>query len=117
MKIADDLQNVFGSVSPPSQLQSYAGKSPNDAIGLFISRIIEIVYSAAIIVVVFMLVIGAFQWITSGGEKEAVAKARNRIMYALIGLALLALSFLILQVLGGVLGFKLFQSGARCCTP
>lgn len=40
-----------------------------------------------------MLIIGAFEWITSGGDKEAVGKARNRIINALIGLAVLAVAF------------------------
>lgn len=71
-------------------------------IGTIISNILTLVFSAAIILVLFYLIIGAFEWITSGGEKENVGKARGKIINALIGLAILALAFLIAKVAGSL---------------
>lgn len=62
-------------------------------IGDFITKAIQVVIAVSILIVLIMLIIGAFEWITSGGDKEAVAKARNRIINALIGLAVLAVAF------------------------
>ena len=59
-----------------------------------------------------MVVISALQWIVSGGDKEAVAKARSRLTYAIIGIVLLALSFLILRVIGQITGFSFFKGSA-----
>ena len=38
---------------------------------------------------ILYLILGAFAWITSGGDKESVAKARNKIQAAVIGLVLI----------------------------
>ncbi|MDP3758412.1 MAG: hypothetical protein Q8Q86_01725, partial [Candidatus Daviesbacteria bacterium] len=57
----------------------------------------------------FMLIIGAFQWITSGGDKEGVESARKRITHALIGFAILALAFLIVQVVGQVVNINILD--------
>lgn len=69
-----------------------------------IGNTLIIVFSAATLLVLVFLIIGAFQWITSGGDKEAVGKARSRITAALIGLLILALAFVIIRVVGQVLG-------------
>ncbi len=69
----------------------------------------RIIFVVASLAVLFMLILGAFQWITSGGEKEAVGKARGRIVNALIGLVILALSFVILRVVGGIVNINLFS--------
>ena len=67
----------------------------------------RIIFVVAALAVLFMLIMGAFQWITSGGDKEAVAKARGRIVNALIGLVILALAFVIVRVVGGVVNINL----------
>ncbi len=48
---------------------------------------------------------GAVDWIFSGGDKEKVANARKKMTHALIGLALLALSFVIIRTVGSIVGF------------
>ncbi len=49
---------------------------------------------------------GAVDWILSGGDKEKVSNARKKMTHALIGLALLALSFVIIRTVGQVVGFN-----------
>ncbi|MBI2314685.1 hypothetical protein HYU93_01330 [Candidatus Daviesbacteria bacterium] len=51
----------------------------------------------------------AFEWITSGGDKEAVGKARGRIINALIGLAVLAVAFALANVAARFTGLNLFD--------
>ena len=51
------------------------------------------------VVFFFMLIIGAIQWISSGGDKQAVETARGRISNALIGLIILFMVFAILQLI------------------
>jgi hypothetical protein len=76
-------------------------------IGDFIQKTLTLAFIVAIVVVLFMLIWGAFEWITSGGDKEAVGKARGRIINALIGLAVLAIAFALFQVAGQFLGFDI----------
>jgi len=75
-------------------------------LGLFIGNVLTVLFAIAALVVLFMLVWGAYEWITSGGDKEAVGKARGRILNALIGLAILAVAFALAVVAAQFLGFN-----------
>lgn len=44
------------------------------------------------IVAVIMILVGGFKYITSGGSQEKVGSAKNTIIYALIGLIIVALA-------------------------
>lgn len=66
-------------------------------------------YTLLFLVVIFsliMLLVGGIMWISGKGEKEAMAKAKGTVSYALIGLVLGLSSFLILNTLGAILGIK-----------
>lgn len=89
-------------VSPPPQ--GYKD------LGNFVTNVLTLAFVIAILVVLFMLIWGAFEWITSGGDKEAVGKARNRIINALIGLAVLAVAYALTRIAGQFLGFDITQS-------
>lgn len=73
-------------------------------IGDFITNALTLSFALAILIVLVMLIWGAFEWITSGGDKEAVGKARGRIVNALIGLAVLAVAFALARVAGQFVG-------------
>lgn len=76
-------------------------------IGSFISNALTIAFALAILVVLIMLIWGAFEWIASGGDKDTVGKARGRIINALIGLAVLAIAYAIARVAAQFLGFDI----------
>jgi hypothetical protein len=46
-----------------------------------------------------MLIVGAIQWISSGGDKQGVETARGKVTSALIGLVILLAVFAILQLI------------------
>jgi hypothetical protein len=48
-------------------------------------------------VAVVMIIFGGFRYITSGGSSEKVSSAKNTIIYALIGLVIVALAQIIVQ--------------------
>ncbi|MBI4036545.1 hypothetical protein HY386_01530 [Candidatus Daviesbacteria bacterium] len=76
-------------------------------LGSFISGLYEIVFYLAIFLAFFWLVWGAFQYIVAGGNKENLAKASARITWAIVGLLLVAVAFLIAQFVGQVLQPKI----------
>jgi hypothetical protein len=49
------------------------------------------------IVAVIMIIFGGFRYITSGGKQESVSAAKNTILYALIGLIIVALAQVIVR--------------------
>lgn len=91
---------------PPIKITPPAGKGYTD-LGVFVSNFLVLAFGIAILVVLAMLIWGAFEWITSGGDKDAVGKARGRIINALIGLAVLAIAFALTRVAGQFLGFDI----------
>ena len=49
------------------------------------------------IVAVFMIIIGGFKYITSGGDANASKAARSTIIYAIVGLVVVAFAQIIVQ--------------------
>ena len=94
---------VFGHVNLPAPLAGFGTGAKG--IGTFLSNAVGLAYTAAGIIFVVMFFWAGFQWMLAGGDKEAVAKARARIINALIGLLLLAIAPLIFTIIGHVTGF------------
>jgi hypothetical protein len=78
------------------------------------SRIVEIVLGLAGVVLFLMLIMGGFRFITAGGDPKAIEGAKKTLTYAIGGIVLIALSFLILRFISTFTGvdvtqFKIFQ--------
>lgn len=73
------------------------GEGATEKINELISDIINLFSLAVGVVSVFMIIIGGFKYITSGGESSNVSAAKNTILYAIIGLVIVALSQSIVQ--------------------
>lgn len=89
-------------------LSKYYAFGQFDTLGKILSRLLPVIFSIAGIGVVFYFLIGALRIITSGGNKEAIAGARNMITQAIVGFVLLMLVFLIALFIPQVLGLKNF---------
>lgn len=77
-----------------------------NSLGEGISRLVMPAFSIAATAVTIYLVIGGFRFLTSGGDKEGIAKAREMITHAIIGFLLLIFIFLIMQFIPEVFGFR-----------
>lgn len=62
-----------------------------------ITQVINIFSVVVGVVSVIMIIIGGFKYITSGGDSGNVSGAKNTILYAIIGLIVVALSQLIVK--------------------
>lgn len=62
-----------------------------------IARIVNIISIVVGIIAVIMIVIGGFRYITSGGKTESVTAAKNTLLYAIIGLVIVALAQIIVR--------------------
>lgn len=69
-----------------------------------IKNIIELLTPAAAIAFLAMIIVGAFKFITSGGDQKGTAGARSTLTYAMIGVLLVASSILILRVINELTG-------------
>jgi cytochrome bd-type quinol oxidase subunit 2 len=66
-------------------------------INSIITTIINIFSLVVGIVAVIMIVVGGFKYITSGGDSGNITSAKNTIVYAVIGLVVVALAQFIVQ--------------------
>lgn len=71
---------------------AYSTKSPSLFVNI-LSDGIRITFTVAGFLMLIWLVWGVFQYIFAGGDKGALAKARSRIQWAIIGFLILIISF------------------------
>lgn len=104
------VQQIFGKITPPDALKNLVNQDPTGAKGIsaFFTNFIALIYSLAIVTLILILIWGAWDWMTSEGDKEKIQNAQRKIVNALIGIMLFAAAFAIIQVLGQFTGFKFF---------
>lgn len=71
-----------------------------------INAVLSFVMVIASLLVLLYLIWGAFDWITSGGDKGKIQSARSKITAAVIGLVIVASSYAILILAIRFLGFE-----------
>ncbi len=88
------------------------GKIADSAAGVgvlntFIGNFISLGFGLAGIILFFMLLWGAFEFTTSGGDKEGTEKAKKKMTTALIGICLVFSIYAILAVVETLFGINL----------
>ena len=72
-------------------------------IGNILTDALGIIFMLAAFLTFFWLVWGAFQFMTSSGDKQKVQEARSRITWAIVGLIIVFLSFMVAQFVAEIL--------------
>jgi hypothetical protein len=73
------------------------GTAASEEVGATVQRIINILTIIVGIIAVIMIIVNGIRFITSGGDSNAVNSARNGILYAIIGLVVVALAQVIVR--------------------
>lgn len=82
-----------------------AGRYPGQAaFGTLATDIIVILTSIAGALTIIFIVIAGIKYVTSGGDEKKLASAHGTITYAIIGLAVTILAFVILRVVQFFIG-------------
>lgn len=74
-----------------------SGNTAAERIDEIVSQIINILSLAVGVVAVVMIIVGGFRYITSGGDSGNVTGAKNTILYAVVGLVVVALAQVIVR--------------------
>ncbi|MEK7458148.1 MAG: hypothetical protein AAB612_01525 [Patescibacteria group bacterium] len=98
---------------PPITLNPQANGFKITDIGLLFSRVLNVALLVSAILVFAYLVLGGVEWITSGGDKGKTEGARNKITAALVGLAIVAASYALMQVVAYFFGIDVFNIGSN----
>lgn len=104
-----DNPDSFQIVQPKGAgitVKTGTGSSAEGNVGMIMRNVVSLFFAVGAVGVVIYFLWGAVEWIFSGGDKEKVGNARKRITHSLIGLTLLALSFVIINLVGRIVGFN-----------
>lgn len=88
-------------------LPGYESGTAADNFGNLIARLMNVVMALSLLLVLFYLVIGSVEWITSGGEKGKTENARNKITNAMIGIIILSGVLAIFKFVQYLLGVEI----------
>lgn len=93
MKLALTLPGFSPIPAPVGLKEEFVGKQGN--LANVLSPMLTLAFFIAVFIAFYFLIWGALQYMMAQGKKEELAKARDRITWALVGLILVTLSFLI----------------------
>jgi len=67
-------------------------------------NVVNILLGVAGIALFIMLLMGGFKFLTSGGDPKAIEEAKKTLTYAIAGVVLVVLSFIILRIIEALTG-------------
>jgi cytochrome bd-type quinol oxidase subunit 2 len=85
------------SLSADQPCDTAARDEAQSTVSSLLTSVINIFSLVVGVVSVIMIIIGGFKYITSGGESANVSGAKNTILYAIIGLVVVALAQIIVR--------------------
>ena len=61
---------------------------------------------------IFQFITAGYQWIGAGGDKNSLEQARNKMMNSVIGLIIIVSAWVIVGIIGRLLGLDILNPGA-----
>lgn len=74
-----------------------------------LSRIVGVLTIVAGIWFVFQFIIGAYGFLTAGGDSKKMGEAASKITSAIIGLIVIVAAYALISLIGALLGFEILQ--------
>lgn len=87
--------------------QMLQNQSAASFFNLFIPKLIGLSLIIGVLIFFFIMIIGAIQWISSGGDKNALEEAKKKITNAIIGIIILFSVFALLKVIENFFGISI----------
>jgi uncharacterized membrane protein len=95
LKCGADLQ--FSSLGADGEPAACGGDTAASDVDRLVDNVINILSLVVGVVAVIMIIIGGMRYITSNGDSGQVGNAKNTILYAVIGLVVVALAQIIVR--------------------
>jgi len=115
-KLISQAANFGGGLTPPTDAYSEAGTKTNQGtlqnLELFISNIIGVLTLLAGIFFIIYFILGAFKWVTAGGDSGKVGKARDEMVQGVLGLIIIVMAYGIIGIVGSILGLDILNPAA-----
>jgi hypothetical protein len=87
-----------GDLNPVGDV--FGGGRPDDP-RVIVANLIKIALGFIGIILVVLLIIAGFRWMTSAGNQDAVSKSKSQIVSAIIGLIIIAVSYALAEFITG----------------
>lgn len=108
-----NMANVkFDTITTPGGYQpgtDLAGST--SAFEKLISNVLVVLTVVAGIAFVLYFLLGGLNWVTSGGDKGKVDKAKGMMTNGAIGIIIIAVSYAIVWIVGAALGIDILEPG------
>jgi len=96
-------------ITNPALGESLQGFSGVEFFNDLLPRLIGLSFVIGIVIFLFFMVLGAIQWIISGGDKAALEGAKGKITNAIIGIVILFSIFAILKIVEDFFGIDILS--------
>lgn len=106
------IDTIFGKINPPPGTPNVA--NPADAVSSALTVAIRLFFIFSALAAFLYMMLGAFDWITSSGDKEKLTKAQQRIRNAVIGIVVLLLVLALISTLEKFVFSGKFCFGLTC---
>ncbi len=101
--VMKDIALTVGNytLNPPANVPSggLSGTGTN-----IINVAITLLFVVGIALAIVFIIYSGIQWVISGGDKQKLQSARNRLTYSIVGLLVIALSFVMINQIINLLG-------------
>lgn len=101
----------------PQIIESVRNFSAVDYANRIVPVLINLGFIICVIAFFLLLMIGGFQWVTSGGDKQSLENARHKLLNAFIGLMILFLLYIILRTINAFFGINIGRLGVPVSNP
>lgn len=100
-------ESITNPALSPTLQDVLLNQGPAAFFELYIPKFVGLAFVIGSLVFFFMMIIGAIQWITSGGDKAGLESARGRIANALVGLVILFAVFALVKAIEEFFGISI----------
>lgn len=102
---------TYGKIAGPSGVPS-GGLFP---VGQnIVQMLVQLGFIFAIILSLIFMILAGIDWITSGGDKQGLEKARAKLTYAIVGLVIVLFSIFIVNLVESSLGIRDARQNMFC---
>jgi len=105
-------QAKLGSIQPVTDARTPENLDNATVLSTLETWMSDILGMITVLATLFFIVyafLAAFDWITAGGDKGKIDKAKDRLVWSTLGLILMIASYAIIGLIGGIIGLDILN--------
>lgn len=96
-------------INNPALGPGLQGKTGTEFLQIFLPNMIGLSFVLGVVIFLFIVIVGAIQWIASGGDKAAIESARGKITNAIVGIIILFSLFAVFTLIENFFGINILS--------